>query len=168
MAGLETVLGGTLLSGWLVSRLLGVEPITGLRAVFGAALCAAGIAKIGGNGWVDGDIQARLVLERALGLSGFLQGFRLWIAHKPLLVAAGALGVWGTELCGWMLLVPALRRAYGLALLVMFSSLWLVLGIFQPGWLLSSIVLSQAFSAAPAPEPKPGCSLPPDSSKNPW
>lgn len=146
MPGLETVLAGALLAGWLAGWTWGREKAAHEAAcgVFGACLVLAAVAKLdaAGLGWLAAGPQAHTVLERALDTWGPLRGLRLAVAAHPALCAAGAGCTLAVELAGVGWVLPRARGVLAALTVGLFAGLALVLGIWQPGWALAAVGLA--------------------------
>lgn len=162
MPPLANLLGGNLVLAWLLgSALPGADDARARRGhaamcgVFAAMLTLAGGSKLvhSGLGWFDGGMHALWIWERAQPLVAPepVRDLRLWLSARPDLVAVGATYTLLVECLGGLFVFERLRKPMALALLLMFTSMNLALGLGEQGWV--AVPMALAWSR-PGPPPR--------------
>jgi hypothetical protein len=155
MPPLANMLSANLVAAWLIgSGLPGTAAQRATRGrevmcgVFGAMLTLAGLAKLrhAGWDWFDGHTHALFIWERAQPLVApqRMADLRLALAQHPTLAALGATYAVVVECAGFLFAIERLRKPYAVAVLLMFLSLNVVLGLGEQGWVAVPMALAWA------------------------
>lgn len=148
MPQLEVMLAGGLLGSWLIARLwaartgldehqkneLGHEAMVGTFAAM-LVLAAASKLHLSGISWLNGATHCAVMFEHdLLSPSVVWSPIRQMLSHELWACSLGAGGALGIELLGVLMLWPAMRKWYAMAVVALFGSLIIMYGIFELSW----------------------------------
>ncbi len=153
MPPLVNLMGANLVLAWLIgSNVPASREVQERRGqdlmcgVFGAMLTLAGISKLrhAGWNWFDGNVHALFIWERAQPLVAppFMLELRMWLAQHPFWAGIGATYAVLVECLGGLFVVERFRKPFAIAVMLMFFSMNLSLGLGEQGWVAVPLALA--------------------------